>query len=211
MRLDPAELSPAERYKLLVGSIVPRPIAWVSTISTDGRTNLAPYSFFNGIGSDPMTLLFCPANNLDGSMKDSMRNALPAPDGVGEFTVNIVTERTMRLMSATAEGLPHGESEFALAGLSPMSGTRVACPRVAESPVSFECRTLQIVRTNGEKPGAGNLVIGEVVFIHIDDDLVNERLHVDAERLAAVGRMGGMAYCTTRDRFELPRGRAALS
>lgn len=211
MHIDPAEIRAIERYKLLVGAIVPRPIAWVSTISPDGRLNLAPYSFFNGVGSDPMTLLFCPANNADGSIKDSMRNAMPAPDGTGVFTVNIVTESVMQQMAVTAEGLPYGESEFEFAGLSPMPGMRVKCPRVAESPIAFECKTIEIVRTGGNNPGGGNVVIGEVVFVHVDDALINERFHIDAEKLTAIGRMGGLDYVRTRDRFEMPRGRSALA
>lgn len=210
MQIDPAQLPPIERYKILTGSIVPRPIAWISTISLDGRLNLAPFSFFTGIGSDPMTLLFCPANNADGSMKDTFRNALPEPEGTGVFTVNIVSEATMRQMSATAEWLPHGESEFTLAGVSPMSGMRVKSPRVAESPIAFECRTLEVIRTASDRPAGGNIVIGEVVYIHVDDDLINDRHHIDAEKLAAIGRMSGMEYAYTHDRFVLPRGRDAL-
>src|SRR5215468_11478699 len=119
MELDPAAISPADRYKLLIGCIVPRPIAFVSTVSSDGRHNLAPFSFFNGVGSDPMTLLFCPANKPDGSPKDSLRNAQPPADGgLGEFVVNVATEAYERKMAAAAEPLPYGESEFELVGLT---------------------------------------------------------------------------------------------
>jgi flavin reductase (DIM6/NTAB) family NADH-FMN oxidoreductase RutF len=211
MQIDPATLRPSDRYKLLTGAIVPRPIAWISTISRDGRPNLAPFSFFSGVGSDPMTVLFCPANNEDGTMKDTMKNALPEPEGTGVFTVNIVTQHTVKQMAATAEPLPFGESEFALAGVSPMAGMRVRCPRVAESPIALECRTLQVVRTGGDRPAGGNVVIGEVVCVHIDDALINERYHIDADGLAAVGRMAGLTYAHTRERFTLPRGPAALT
>jgi flavin reductase (DIM6/NTAB) family NADH-FMN oxidoreductase RutF len=216
MHLPPATLSPNDRYKLLIGAIVPRPIAWVSTRSPDGRDNLAPFSFFAGVGSDPMTLLFCPATRPDGTEKDSLRNAKPVGEGgTGEFVVNIVPHTLAQRMAATAEELPVGESEFALAKLTPHACQVVRAPRVLESPISFECRTLQVIRTRptsngGSSPGSGNIVLGEVVHIHVRDDLINERLHIDAAKLDAVGRMGGSEYCTTRERFAMPFGKAAL-
>ncbi|MBY0114277.1 MAG: flavin reductase family protein [Phycisphaerales bacterium] len=211
MHLDPARLDPLERYKLLIGSVVPRPIALVSTVSTAGVRNLAPFSFFAGVGSNPMTLLFCPANKPDGSEKDSLRNAKPVKEGGrGEFVVNIVPAAIARQMAACAERLAENESEFDLSGLTPVESTRVAPPRVAESPVAFECVTTQVIRTNGAAAGAGNIVLGEVVGVYVRDDLINERYHIDPALLDAIGRMGGMGYCTTRDRMEIPMGRAAL-
>lgn len=217
MHLDPVTLSQPDRYKLLIGCIVPRPIAFVSTISPDGHLNLAPFSFFAGVGSDPMTVLFCPANRPDGSEKDSLRNAKPISDGggggIGEFVVNAATEEIARQVAAAAEPLPFGESEFDLTALTPIPSTRVRPPRVAESPVSFECRTIQVIRTNAGAPAGGNIVIGEVVYIHIRDDLINERFHTDPAKLRAIGRMGGLGYVRTADpaqRFELPMGGQAL-
>ena len=212
MELNPGDLAAPERYKLLIGCIVPRPIAWVSTISPDGRTvNLAPFSFFNGVGSNPMTLLFCPANKADGSEKDSLRNAKPNEEGgSGEFVVNIATNALAKPMAASSEPLPYGESEFDLTGLAMARSAFVKPPRVADSPAAFECRTLQVVRTNAGAPGGGNIVIGQVVHVFVRDDLINERLHIDQGRLDAIGRMGGLMYARTRDRFELPMGREAL-
>ena len=211
MEIDPGDLSPKERYKLMIGCIVPRPIAFVSTVSPDGDPNLAPYSFFNGVGSDPMTLLFCPGNAPDGSEKDTLKNCKPvAEGGTGEFVVNAAVEPYHAEVAAAAEPLPHGESEFELVGLSPVPSVVVAPPRVAESPVAFECRTVQVVRTNPGVPAGGNVVLGEVVRVHLQDELINERMHVDPEKLAAIGRMGGLGYCTTRDRFQMGRGRRAL-
>jgi flavin reductase (DIM6/NTAB) family NADH-FMN oxidoreductase RutF len=215
MDFDPSVLSQADRYKLMIGGIVPRPIAWVSTVSPAGRVNLAPFSFFCGVGSDPMTMLFCPANKPDGSDKDSLRNASPAGEGgTGEFVVNIVGDALAKAMAYTATPLPHGESEFDMAevkglGVTPAPARRVRPPRVAESPISYECVTLQVIRTNPGVPAGGNIVLGQVVHIHAADGLVNERFHVDAARLDAVGRMGGLSYCRTRDRFDLPMGRPA--
>lgn len=211
MELDPEDLRITERYKLLIGCIVPRPIALVSTVAADGQNNLAPFSFFNGVGSNPMTLLFCPGNQADGSDKDTLRNLLaPAEGGVGEFVVSASTEAIARQMAAAAEDLPYGESEFELVGLTPAASRVVKPPRVAESPVAFECVTEQVIRTNPGAPLAGNVVIGRVVCVHLDDELADGRLRVDPAKLRAVGRMGGYGYASTRDRFEMPRGRPAL-
>jgi flavin reductase (DIM6/NTAB) family NADH-FMN oxidoreductase RutF len=211
MHVRPHDLAPPDRYKLLIGAVVPRPIAVVSTCDAAGRLNLAPFSFFTAIGADPMTLLFCPANRPDGTAKDSLANARPASaGGTGAFVVNVAVETIIRRVVAAAEPLPPGASEFDLTGLTPAPSLVVVPPRVAESPVAFECRTREIVELNPGAPGGANVVIGDVVAVFVRDDLVNERFHVDAARLAAVGRMGGTQYCTTRERFALPFGRPAL-
>jgi flavin reductase (DIM6/NTAB) family NADH-FMN oxidoreductase RutF len=212
MRLLPEDLEIRDRYKLLIGSVVPRPIAFVATISPGGAHNLAPYSFFTAVGSDPMTLLFCPATMADGTDKDTLRNCLPPEEGgVGEFVVNVATEGYARKVAAAAEVLPYGESEFELTGLTPIPSSKVRPPRLAESPVCFECETLQVLRTSPGQPASGNVVMGQVVAVHVDEELIDERLHIDADLLGAIGRMGGPGYCRTRDRFEMPRGREALN
>lgn len=221
MHLDPAALAQADRYKLLIGGIVPRPIAFVSTLNADGTDNLAPFSFFAGVASEPMSLLFCPANKADGSIKDTLRNVLPVghPDltglpvaarGQGEFVVNVVSDDFARRMAACAEELAYGESEFDLSGLERAASSAVAPPRVTQSPLAFECRTMQVLRLAPGVPGGGNVVLGRVVGVHARDGLINERTHIDPEMLDAIGRMGGLGYCRTRDRFEMPMGRAAL-
>jgi flavin reductase (DIM6/NTAB) family NADH-FMN oxidoreductase RutF len=209
--IDPEQLASADRYKLLIGAIVPRPIAWVSTVSAEGRPNLAPFSFFNGAGSTPMSLLFCPANKADGSMKDTLRNCLPeAEGGTGEFVVNVVRHAQAGPMSVTAEELPYGESEWSLAGLEAEASGVVRPGRVKGSPLAFECRTHQVIRLAAGVPGGANVVIGRVVAVWAEEGLVNARQHVDAAKLDAIGRMGGDGYCTTRDRLSIPRGRGAL-
>lgn len=211
MELSPNDLTQPDRYKLLIGCIVPRPIALVSTASRGGKLNLAPFSFFNGVGSDPMMLLFCPANKPDGSEKDTLRNCAPEEDGgTGQFVVNIISHAQARQMAACAEPLAYGESEFELSGFTPEPSHAVAPPRVAESAVSFECGTTQVIRTNPSKPSGGNVVLGEVLHMRIRDGLANERFHTDPALLDAIGRMGGLMYCTTRERFELPMGKASL-
>ncbi len=213
MDFDPASLPVADRYKILIGTIVPRPIAFVSTISPDGRTNLAPFSFFNGVCATPMTLLFCPSNKPDGSEKDTLRNILAGADASGaggQFVVNVAAQPYIRRVVACAEELPYGESEFDLSGLAPAPSHIVRPPRVADSPISFECHSERVVRLASGKPGGGNIVIGRVVHIHARDGIVDGAFHVDPAALAAVGRMAGMTYCTTRERFEVPWGRKAL-
>jgi flavin reductase (DIM6/NTAB) family NADH-FMN oxidoreductase RutF len=212
MEIDPTKLEVAERYKLLVGAIVPRPIAFVSTISPDGKhANLAPFSFFTAVGSNPMTLMFCPANNADGSEKDSLRNAkLRDEGGVGQFVVNVVSESIAAQMAACAQELPYGDSEFDLSKLTPAPSRVVKPARVKESLVSFECETTHVVRTNPGGKAGGNVVFGRVVHVHVDDAIVNERYHIDPSKLAAVGRMAGLMYCTTRERFDLPWGAPAM-
>lgn len=208
---DPGELQTVDRYKLLIGGVVPRPIAFVSTCDEHGRLNLAPFSFFAGVGSNPMTMLFCPANNADGSEKDTLRNAKPLTEGgTGEFVVNIAPESIARQLAACAEALPYGQSEFAFSSLTPIPSTKIRPSRVAEARMSFECITRQVIRTNPGATAGGNIVIGEVVMVHAVTGLVNERHHVDPEKLNAFGRMGGLSYCRTADRFDLPMGAAAL-
>lgn len=204
------QLAPRDRYKLLIGLIVPRPIAFVSTVSPDGTaTNLAPFSFFNGVGSDPMTVLFCPADGPDGREKDTLRNCKPVDEGgTGEFVVNAAVEAYEKQVALAAEDAPYGESEFDFTDLTPAPSVTVRPPRVQESPWAFECRTVQVIRTNPGAPAGGNVVLGRVVHVHVNDRLVNERWHVDPERLRAVGRMGGFGYCRTSDRFEMRPGRA---
>jgi flavin reductase (DIM6/NTAB) family NADH-FMN oxidoreductase RutF len=211
MDINPNKLSPEEHHKLLIGAIVPRPIAVVSTISAAGIANLAPFSFFCGVGSNPMTLAFAPANKVDGTEKDTLRNcSLPSDGGNGEFVVNVATESWAAQMAGSAEPLPYGTSEFDLTQLTAIASHEVKPPRVAESPISFECRTLQVIRTNPGGTASGNLVLGEVIVFHVDDDLMNDRLHIDPERLKAIGRMGGFGYVRTHDRYDMPPGRAAL-
>lgn len=211
MDINPDELPQRERYKFLIGGIVPRPIAFVSTVSPDGKFNLASFSFFNGVGSNPMALLFCPANNADGSEKDTLRNCKPVVEGgVGEFVVNVATEDYATAVAAAAEPLVYGDSEFELVSLTPAQSKKVKPPRVAESPLAFECQTMQVIRTNPDAPAGGNIVIGRVVHVHVRDDVINDRLHIDPAKLKAIARMGGFSYCTTRQRFEMPPSRDAL-
>lgn len=200
MEFDPAEVRPSVFYQHIIHAIVPRPIAWVSTISKEGVTNVAPFSYFTGVGSRPPTLLFCPANKRDGQPKDTLRNI----QDVGDFVVNIVSFDAAEQMNASAAELPSAESEFDANGLTPIPGTHVSSPRVAESKIHFECTLRQILNI-GEGPGGANVVIGDVVHVHIEDSVLGAKELADPDLLDAVGRMGGTTYCRTSQRFDLPR------
>jgi flavin reductase (DIM6/NTAB) family NADH-FMN oxidoreductase RutF len=167
-------------------------------------------------GTNPLTLVVCIANPSPGERrshaeKDSLRNAKPADEGgTGEFTVSTATEAQIQRIVACAEPLPHGDSEFDFAGLRAAPSTHVRAPRLADSPCSFECRTRQVVRLNPGEAGGGNLLIGTIVNIHLRDDLDHPRKHIDADRLRAVGRMGGPQYVATHERATIPMGAEAL-
>ena len=188
-------------YKLLIGSIVPRPIALVSTLSADGIRNLAPFSFFTGISSKPALICFCPGPRpADGARKDTLRNI----SMTREFVVNIVSEEIAEAMNLTSGEYPAEVDEFEVAGLTPIPSDLVKPPRIAESHVNMECR-LYLTIEFSEEPGGGNLVIGEVLRFHVDDRIV-ENFKIDPDKLRAIGRMGGpTGYTRTRDRFDMIR------
>jgi flavin reductase (DIM6/NTAB) family NADH-FMN oxidoreductase RutF len=200
MEIDPQALAFDLCYKLVIGCVVPRPIAVVSTVSVEGLPNVAPFSYFTVASHTPLSLAFTVGGpKPDGAIKDTLRNARFVEDGgVGEFVVNVADESYAGGMAKTGEALDHGESEFDHAGLTPAPSLVVKPPRVGEASVSFECRTTHIIPI-----GLARMVIGEVHHIHIRDHLVDERFRVDADKLLAIGRMAGNDYVRTRDRFEI--------
>jgi len=200
MLLDFSALTAREAYRWMVGTILPRPIAWVSTVAPDGRTNLAPFSFFQGVTANPPTLLFIQANNREGAKKDTVRNVELVP----EFVVNLVPRALAEAMNKTASVLPYGESEFEAFGIAAAPSKRIRPPRVAEAPVAFECTLLQIVHV-GAGPLAANVIFGRILAAHVRDDVLGPGGLPDARKLDLVGRMGGEDYATTRDTFSLKR------
>ena len=204
--LDPAQLSVQENYKLLTGSVLPRPIAFVSTVDAQGTRNLAPYSFFTVASANPPIVCFCPSlrepKNGLGATKDTLENIR----ATGEFVVNIVSEDFVEKMNQTAAQVPPWVDEFELAGLTPLASEVVRAPRVAESRVQMECRLLQVVEASA-LPMGGSIVLGEVVRFHVSEEVFAqpEGLHIDPARLCAVGRMAGAAYVRTTDLFDLER------
>jgi flavin reductase (DIM6/NTAB) family NADH-FMN oxidoreductase RutF len=200
LTINPADYAVLQVYKLMTGLIVPRPVALVSTVDLQGVRNVAPFSFFSGVGSNPPTVLFCPSLRSKGDQrKDTLRNV----EQTGEFVINIVSEALAGAANATASEVGPEVDEFALAGLTALDSEAVKAPRVAESPAQFECKLLQIVFT-GQGSGAGVVVIGEIVRIHVLAEL-EENFRIDAAGLDAVGRMAGNTWVRTRERFELIR------
>jgi len=205
LAFDPAEHAAADIYKLMVGCIVPRPIAFVSSIDEAGIYNLAPFSYFSAVCSKPPTILFCAAvraaRGAANATKDTLRNVL----ATREFVVNIVSEEIAVAMNQTATEVAPEVDEFALSGLTPLASEVVRPPRVAESPVQMECRLREAI-TISEQPGGATIVIGEVLRFHVREGLA-DNYRIDPDKLRAIGRMGGPTYSRTTDRFDLERPR----
>ena len=200
MIIKSEDTSPKDLYKLMIGMVVPRPIAWVSTVSDDGTNNLAPYSFFNAISGDPPVVCFAPSRKPAGdNKKDTFRNL----ESSGVFVVNIVSEHLAEAMNQSAADVPPEVDEFALAGVSVEPATMIQAPMVKEALAKMECRVRQIIPL-GDRPTSGILVLGDVLCFHFVEGLV-DNFKVDPAMLNAVGRMGGTSYCDTRHRFDLTR------
>jgi len=200
MRLDFSTLATRDAYQWMISTILPRPIAWVSTISSDGKTNLAPFSFFQGVTANPPTLMFVPVNNRQGIKKDTVRNI----EAVPEFVVNLVSHRLAEQMNATAALLPYGESEFEKFGIAAAPSQRIRPPRVAAAPVAFECELYKIMLI-GEGPSAANVIFGRILLAHVRDDVLGADGKADAAKLDLIGRLGGEDYTTTREIFSVRR------
>lgn len=192
---DLAETASRDSYKLLSGLVVPRPIGWIGTRRADGSNNLAPFSFFNVVSSNPPIVLFSA-----GSHSDRPKDSSTFAETSGEFTVNIVSEDVVGPMAITSGTFTASDDEFAIAGVTPVRGVMVDAPLVRESPANLECRVSQVIEL-GES-GRTRLVVGDVLAIHVDDSVL-DGTRVDHDALRAVGRMAGRTYISTRDRFEV--------
>ena len=200
MIIDVAASDVVSVYRALVSIVVPRPIGWITTVDPAGRVNLAPFSFFNAFGANPPIVVFSPTLRRDGSKKDTLLNL----ESLGEFVVNTAVEDLAEQVNATSAELPRGQSEAEYAGLTLVPSDMVKPPRVAESPVHMEGRVRQIMSI-GDGPIATNLVIGEIVLIHIDERVLDGAGHVDPRKLRAIARLGGSDYCRTGDLFQMER------
>lgn len=200
MLLDFTTLPTREGYNWMINAITPRPIAWVSTISAAGHTNLAPFSFFQGVCACPPTLLFSGANDRTGKKKDSVINVAQVP----EFVVNIVPYALREPMNLTAAPLPHGESEFDKFNIATAPSVRVRPPRVAAAPVAFECKLDRIIELGGGPLGA-NVVFGTILCMHVDESVLGADGYIDSRKLDAIGRMGGDYYTRTTELFTIQR------
>lgn len=200
-KIDPANAAAADVYKLMIGIIVPRPIAFVSTVDGAGLRNLAPFSYFTGCSTNPPVVCFCAAvREGPQPQKDTLENI----QATGEFVVNVVSEEIAEQMNACSAEVPPEVDEFALSGLTPIESDLVKPPRVAESKIQMECRLRQVIRVS-DKPGGGNLVLGDVLRFHVQESVLLGDYKIDPDALRAIGRMGGPTYTRTRDRFVMER------
>ena len=198
--IDPAEHAASDIYKLMIGMIVPRPIAFVSTVDAAGIRNLAPFSYFTACSSRPPVVCFCASiRSGPAPQKDTLRNVI----ATGEFVVNIVSEEFAEQMNMSSAEVAPEVDEFVLSGLTPIASELIKPARVADSHVHMECRLHQVVQV-GDQPGGGSLVLGEVLRFHVRQDLI-ENFRIDPDKLRAIGRMAGSTYVRTTDRFELER------
>lgn len=195
-----AEREKRENFKTLLSVVMPRPVAFVSTVSADGIPNLAPFSFFNGVGSNPPAVIFSPCTKADGTSKDTLVNLRAVP----EFVVNVVPFAIREGMNQAAYAYSPEVNEFEAAGFTALASRFVRPARVAESPVQLECKLLQIVPV-GNGPLSANICIGEILCFHIAEEMCLPDGTADVAKIDLVARLGGEDYSTMRDRFELPK------
>lgn len=196
MEFNLADLATTDIYKLMTGSVVPRPIAWVSTLSKDGSLNVAPYSYFNAVSADPPAIMFSTAQKDETSQKDTLTNIIASK----EFVVNIVNQATAEAMNTTAIAAPHGVSEFELAGLTAAPSQSIKTPRVKESPIHFECELFDLYPI-----GQNTVVFGKILHIHVNDSVYQEPYKINTEALQPVGRLAGNSYANINELFTLER------
>lgn len=203
MIINPKEISVSKLHGYLLGAVAPRPIAFASTIDAEGNINLSPFSFFNCFGANPPILIFSPARRgRDNTTKHSYENVHEVP----EVVINIVNHAMVQQASLASTEYPKGVNEFVKAGFTQVASTLVKPPRVGESPVSMECKVLQVINT-GDQGAAGNLVICEVMLMHVKDDILDTEGKIDPFKLDAVARMGGDWYCRAQGNalFKVPK------
>jgi flavin reductase (DIM6/NTAB) family NADH-FMN oxidoreductase RutF len=205
MRIDVADLTGTEAYRLLTDAVVPRPVAWVSTLGPDGVRNLAPFSFFQAVGAAPPTVIVSVARHGDGDRKDSAANAMAS----GELVINIVDEDLLEQMNATSGDYPMDVDEFDVAGVTAAPSEHVAAPRVAESPVSLECRVTSSMAM-GREPDDYVLLVCEVMAYHVRDGLLRDG-RIDPALLRPICRLGGTGFARLGEILQVPRPRVARS
>jgi flavin reductase (DIM6/NTAB) family NADH-FMN oxidoreductase RutF len=191
LKINPKEVSQPKFHQFMLGAVAPRPIALASTVDKDGNPNLAPFSFFNAFSSNPPILVFSPARSgIDGTLKHTLENVYET----GEVVINSVSHAMVQQTSLSSTAYPKNINEFEKAGFTELASELVKPFRVKESPVQFECKVNDVIEL-GDKGGAGNLVICEVLLMHISEDVLNENQHIDAQLIDLVSRMGGGDYC----------------
>jgi flavin reductase (DIM6/NTAB) family NADH-FMN oxidoreductase RutF len=197
MDLELAQLPALERYKLLIGLVIPRPIGWVSTWSENGVANCAPFSFFNVISEEPPLCILSFNRRSDGAMKHTLKNIRRT----AEFVVNLVDEGSANAMHASSAELPESESEFTKTGLTPVPAKMVRHPRIGEAAASLECRVERRIEFGPER----ELVIGKILLVHAREGIIDPQTkRISEENYRPIGRLFASRYCTTRERFNLP-------
>lgn len=197
MEIDLKEMDARQAHDLLTSCIIPRPIAWVSTINHEGKANLAPFSFFTGVSWSPPILAISVVNRSDGSKKDTVINIEKVP----EFVINIVSVDLLPAMESSARPIPYGDDAEIIRGIHLVPSVKVKPSRIAEAKISFECTLERIVRIN-EGADAGNLILGRVQLLHVRDGLLKNGRDVDWAGLDALGRLSGNRYCAVRSVIE---------
>lgn len=200
MTFNPEEIGHSATYKLLTGAVIPRPIGWISTVDPAGVQNLAPFSYFNIIGDDPPHVMFSTVRTGGGN-KDTLNNVL----ATGEFVVNMVTEETVSKMNQTSESVPPEVDEFNLAGLTAAPSLLVKPPRVAESPIQFECKLVHQFELEGHSKGGAIMLVGKIVMFHFADEIVSDDYKIDMEKYRPVARLAGSNYTTLGTIFSIKR------
>ena len=200
MQFDPNELEHTAVYKLLTGSIIPRPIGWISSISQEGINNLAPFSYFNAVGDDPPHVMFATSRN-NNTNKDTLNNVL----AIKQFVVNMVTEDLVEQMNTTAQTVRHDVDEFELAGLTPIASAKVKPMRVKESPITLECELVHHYLLEDHKNGGACVIIGRIVMMHYNDDVLLDNYKINLENYKPVSRLAGSWYARIGEVFSVKR------
>jgi flavin reductase (DIM6/NTAB) family NADH-FMN oxidoreductase RutF len=201
MEFDPENLEQSAIYKLLTGAVIPRPIGWISSISEDGINNLAPFSFFNAIGDDPPHVMFSTVRG-NNTNKDTLNNVLSTK----QFVVNMVTEELVEQMNMTSQSIPSNESEFELAGLTPIASVKVKPMRVKESPITFECELVHHYSLENHKFGGATMIVGKIIMMHIDESVLLDNYKINMDTYKPVARLAGSNYSKIGEIFSIKRG-----
>jgi flavin reductase (DIM6/NTAB) family NADH-FMN oxidoreductase RutF len=200
MQFDPSKISGSDTYKLLTGIIIPRPIGWISSVSPNGEYNLAPFSFFNAVGEDPPHVMFSTVRTGDKN-KDTLNNVLATK----QFVVNMVTEDLVEKMNTTAQAIPSDESEFDLAGLTPIDSVKIKVPRVKECLVTLECEMVHHYFLEDHKNGGACIIIGKVLLFHVDEKVLLEGTKINMDIYKPVARLAGSNYSKLGEIFSIKR------
>ncbi|WP_162128430.1 flavin reductase family protein [Flavobacterium phycosphaerae] len=200
MQFDPNELEHTAVYKLLTGSVIPRPIGWISSISENGVNNLAPFSYFNAVGEDPPHVMFSTGRG-NNTNKDTLNNVLATK----QFVVNMVTEALAEPMNLTAQAVPSEVDEFELAGVTPIPSHKIKPMRVKESPIAFECELVHHYFLEDHKHGGACVVIGRIVMMHFDDSVLLDNYKINLEAYQPIARLAGSYYSKLGELFSVKR------